>query len=1057
MRALLALAALRSEVTGTASVEAHLGGSRARRPHRLGPRPRRPGRPLRPRGRRRPAPAGGAEASGGAALDARSGRGGGGERHDRADPRPPLEAEVRSEGVDLAEVLDRLGVTGPGHPVAPGRREGHREAPAAGARRDARRRRARLQVADALLQARRWRLPGPGLRAGAAWSRRSASRGRGCSWRAAGSRGAGGAGGRRHPLQQRRWLLGADPRQGGSRRPRAHRRYPLVRPRGGRGVGRGGALRQPAHHRPRQGRGLPLPPGGPRQRPTDFRYQDFLLHLERAQGTRGAARYQGEVVVDLRSPAQVVSSRLEGRGRMHDMCDAVMEWLPRTRYLRDAMDGEAARSAGRPGPRRRARRVLPGAVRGGDLPRPRVRVRSHRGADPGRPDRPLRGRGAAAGRGDGADGGDLGMEPPFPWDLDVSFAGLALADLDVPAARSPAPPAGPPRSRGSFEHPRVRFAASGAGVRARGVRARDGPGRRHHRRAAPRPHRRRRGARPRRRGPAGGAPALHRERGARAGGRRAARPGRSAGRPASAGGRARQRRGRPRGPPRARGSLELSQLGLSVGDVKVEAVGPAQVPAPRRPPRAAPALPAQPVDRAHPGGTASRGRAGLERLGGADLRAGRRRWSRRSAAPERAAPPEAHLGRHRRRAAAGRLPPEFPRADFQLRGTTANVSGVSGGLTFSQSRVLFEGLTALVNGGKATLEGEVELSRLAPVPAAGGGGAGGGPGRGAGLPPRHAAAGGSRRPGTPDATHRHRPAPRGPGPVHRRRGFGGQPARAAPPPVPRRPAPYDRAGEWLRFDLQLVVDGDVRVENDLVRGPVSGRATLTGTLASPGLGGTLAMGAGQPRRVPRQRVHPLARGARAHRPQPDRHRARRPRRSPGAGLPGVHARHGPLEHPAADAHQRAAAPPAGHRHAALARLHAPGRGGGDRGGRRRHRGRGPGAPLQPPGSTSRSAASCPAAGPSATCPCGSPAPTRSRPQGRSSRAPSSSPRILRDRLRLRFQAPLAGARGRTAQAELRLGEAHRRAVPVGQRHPRRAHGRPRRGPEDPVDGGNDER
>ena len=39
--------------------------------------------------------------------------------------------------------------------------------------------------------------------------------------------------------------------------------------------------------------------------------------------------------------------------------------------------------------------------------------------------------------------------------------------------------------------------------------------------------------------------------------------------------------------------------------------------------------------------------------------------------------------------------------------------------------------------------------------------------------------------------------------------------RAAAPPPPRA---YDKAGEWLRFDLQLAVDGDARVENDVVRG-----------------------------------------------------------------------------------------------------------------------------------------------------------------------------------------------------------------------------------------------
>jgi translocation and assembly module TamB len=62
-----------------------------------------------------------------------------------------------------------------------------------------------------------------------------------------------------------------------------------------------------------------------------------------------------------------------------------------------------------------------------------------------------------------------------------------------------------------------------------------------------------------------------------------------------------------------------------------------------------------------------------------------------------------------------------------------------------------------------------------------------------------------------------------------------------PPPPPR---PYDKAGEWLRLDVQIAVDGDVRVENDLVSGDVRGDLTLTGTLAAPGLVGTLAMAPG---------------------------------------------------------------------------------------------------------------------------------------------------------------------------------------------------------------------
>jgi translocation and assembly module TamB len=60
------------------------------------------------------------------------------------------------------------------------------------------------------------------------------------------------------------------------------------------------------------------------------------------------------------------------------------------------------------------------------------------------------------------------------------------------------------------------------------------------------------------------------------------------------------------------------------------------------------------------------------------------------------------------------------------------------------------------------------------------------------------------------------------------------------PPV----RPLDRAGEWLSFDVAVAVDGDARVENDVVRGKVKGNVTLTGTAASPGVVGSLALDEG---------------------------------------------------------------------------------------------------------------------------------------------------------------------------------------------------------------------
>jgi translocation and assembly module TamB len=181
-------------------------------------------------------------------------------------------------------------------------------------------------------------------------------------------------------------------------------------------------------------------------------------------------------------------------------------------------------------------------------------------------------------------------------------------------------------------------------------------------------------------------------------------------------------------------------------------------------------------------------------------------------------------------------------AGVELKGASTTISEVRGALAFSQNRVLFEDLSAAVNGGRASLRGEVELASLVPVrhrieavldevPVA---------------VPAHLPATLSGRVeaiGTPDAT-----TVTGRLHVVRARYTANVDLERSMLELRRRPAlpprPYDKAGEWLRFDVQLAVDGDARIENDLVRGAVTGELTVTGTLAAPGLVGTLAMAGG---------------------------------------------------------------------------------------------------------------------------------------------------------------------------------------------------------------------
>ena len=86
-----------------------------------------------------------------------------------------------------------------------------------------------------------------------------------------------------------------------------------------------------------------------------------------------------------RCPSHVVSSRFEAKGRLRDLLDAVRDCLPRTRCLRDAIDGdvEVSGTAHRPG--RRARRRVRGAARDAATAlRPPLRVRPRGGTHPPR-------------------------------------------------------------------------------------------------------------------------------------------------------------------------------------------------------------------------------------------------------------------------------------------------------------------------------------------------------------------------------------------------------------------------------------------------------------------------------------------------------------------------------------------------------------------------------------------------------------------------------------------------------------------------------------------------
>ena len=198
---------------------------------------------------------------------------------------------------------------------------------------------------------------------------------------------------------------------------------------------------------------------------------------------------------------------------------------------------------------------------------------------------------------------------------------------------------------------------------------------------------------------------------------------------------------------------------------------------------------------------------------------------------------EAHLGGTAldpRLVGSGRLRD----ASFGLRDLPLVVAAMGGQLTFSQNKVLFDRLDGRVNGGGASLAGELELRRLLPARVSVGAELGEVPLRVPEWLPV-TVSGRLQAAGTFEAMLLS-------GRLHVVRALYAQPVDLEKRllEVPRKrppPRPYDRSGAWVSLDVGLVVDGDARVDNDLVRGNVAGELTLTGTLASPGLVGSLRL------------------------------------------------------------------------------------------------------------------------------------------------------------------------------------------------------------------------
>jgi translocation and assembly module TamB len=568
---------------------------------------------------------------------------------------------------------------------------------------------------------------------------------------------------------------------------------------------------------------------------------DFLLRIREAEGTFRQSRWRGAGTVDLEArPPQVRAARFEARGRVRDLFDAVRDWVPRTRQFREAFDADVEVSGTASGPAGALDGTFDARMAAGRLyGRPFDSARASGTFERGEEARLER---AELRRASGAVQvtGRYGFAPPFPWDLELAFAGMPLRDAGLPGEWG-GTASGTATLRGSFEHPDVRFAANGDGVALN-------------------------------RASIGSVQAAGTVRGERLVVTGGAEGLRFEGEATLAEG----------FPFRARADLAIEDLarvtpGKVLGGLKIRLAGEATAE-----------------------GELERVEAARARVRLDELQAGQAEFKVRAVDPVVVLVNQGRVEVQRVklvganteltvsgvRAAGGQLDvsaagtldlrllagvvPDLKRphgqlaveanvtgtvaeplmvgagrlldAGFQVKTSSVLFAGVRGALAFSQNRVLFEDLSAAVNGGRAKLRGELELASFVPV-------------RGrvealldevpvavpATLPAT--LSGRVEAAGTPDATTvtgRLRVVrARYTSDVNLERSMLELRRR-----VPAPPRAYDKAGEWLRFDVQVVVDGDARIENDLASGAVRGEITVTGNLAAPGAVGTLSMAEG---------------------------------------------------------------------------------------------------------------------------------------------------------------------------------------------------------------------
>jgi len=570
-------------------------------------------------------------------------------------------------------------------------------------------------------------------------------------------------------------------------------------------------------------------------------YDRRILRVRGGEGVKGGTRYGVDVAVDLgRTPVHILNGRLTAGGRLRDLFDAVMPWLPGTRRVKDALDAQVRVEATASGGVTEVDAVLDARLGAGTLwgrafESGRAQVRIVQGAQAVFDRAELR-RGDGEVRGEGT----IGFEPPSPWNLNLEFAGVRLADLDLPGGSWGGTGSGTLVIGGSMEEPTLRFAASGDGVAVAevGVGAVQVGGNLVDRRLSLT-------------GSTGG---VRFTASARLEGdmpfeahadldvedvTRFLPGGPPAGLRAEVKGEA-SASGNLADLGRARADVRLDRLYGGYTDFKVENKEPIRV-----------VVDGGRVDVAFftlHGANTEFTLAGTRMADGAlDFAVGGSLDLRLLGGLVPAivrTHGQLTLDAHVTGTGEGPLLVGSGRVrdgGFRIRELPIELATLAGDLSFSQNLVVFDGLSATVNGGKAALKGEVELARFVPtrirveaaldaVPMK--------------LPSYipSLVAGQLTAQGTPEAMVLS-------GQLHvlqakyserfdleqRMLEFGKKKPEAKP---------YDKSGEWLRYDLRIIVDGDARVDNDLIRGAVKGDLTLTGSLAAMGLVGNLNLAPG---------------------------------------------------------------------------------------------------------------------------------------------------------------------------------------------------------------------